>query len=328
MKRQTIHTTSVQTIDWVDGTIVDWVSAGRQYFLDGTQKQLAKNSYPFSFDGSITSKDGKYMFIYKRFGTKGILLKGGEIIREINRTYYYAESYEFPAAFITIGTTTFLVHCPISYSQIDFENVETGELITNVNGRNPSDIFHSRFSISPDGRYLMVCGWIWHPLDQVELFEVNECLNNPFLLDRSTIFPDFGTGINSASFIDNNRILIASSDDQPFDDEVPPVLPQKHIAIWNFVANEITSPVKIDYEIGNLFAINEKLAWDMFKFPKIINLETGELKSKMEEINSGLQVSSIGMGDLEDYPQISYEKDTGKIAIKINEETIEILIPE
>ena len=181
--------------------------------------------------------------------------------------------------------------------------------------------------MSADGRYLMVCGWVWHPLDKVELFEIDECPKNPLLLDKAMISPDFGTEINSASFIDNNRILIASSDEEPFDDEVLPILPQKHVAIWNFVTNEISSPVKVDCEFGNLFAINEKLAWDMFRFPKIINLETGKLESKMEEINSGLQVSSILVGDPEAYPQISYEKHTGKIAVKINSETIEILAP-
>ena len=71
MTRQTIHTNFLQTIDWVDGTIVDWVSAGQQYFLDGTQKQLAKNHYPFSFDGSITSKDGQSSSSINDLGQRG-----------------------------------------------------------------------------------------------------------------------------------------------------------------------------------------------------------------------------------------------------------------
>ncbi len=85
MKRQTIKTNFLQTIDWLNGNIVDWVSAGQQYSLDGLQKQLAKYHFAFSFDASITSQDGQYAFIYKRLGTKGLLLKNGEIVREINR---------------------------------------------------------------------------------------------------------------------------------------------------------------------------------------------------------------------------------------------------
>ncbi len=191
------------------------------------------------------------------------------MIREINRTYYCAQTYEFPAAFVTFDNETYLVHCPINYCQLDFENVETGKIISNIEGRNPSDIFHSRLSISPDNKYLMVCGWAWHPIDTVELFDIAECFNNPLLLDKCTLYPNFGAFINSACFIDSNRILIAASDEEPFDDEVLPLLPQKHITIWNFKTNEISPPAKVDGEFGNLFAINDKKAWDMFKFPKL-----------------------------------------------------------
>lgn len=250
------------------------------------------------------------------------------MVREINRTYYCADTYEFPAAFITVGIETYLVHCPIDYCRLDFENVETGEIISDVQGRDPSDIFHSRLSISPDGKYLMVRGWAWHPVDKVELFDIIECLKNPLLLDKSCLCPNFGTEINSASFIDNERILIASTDEEPFDDEVLPLLPQKHLAVWSFIKNEITSPVKVNGEFGNLFAINERQAWDMFKFPKIINIQTGEIESKLEEINSGLQTSSIIYGEIEKSPQICFNRQTSQIAVRVDDITIEVLSPD
>lgn len=327
MTRQTIETSSLRTIDWFDGNIIDWASAGQQYSLDGQQKQLAKYHFAFSFDGSITSQDGQYAFIYKRLGTKGILLKNGELIREINRTYYQAEAYEFPAAFIIFENQTYLVHCPIHYCQLDFENVETGEIVSNIQGRKPSDIFHSRLSLSPDNKYLMVCGWAWHPVDTVELFEIAECFKNPLLLDTSSLSPSFGTQINSASFIDNERILLAASGEEPFDDEVPAALPQKHIAIWNFIKNEISIPVKVEGEFGNLFAIDDKWAWDMFKFPKIINIKTGIIESKAEDIDSGLQTSSILYNDIEKYPQIRFDRRTAKIAMRVDDTKIEVLSP-
>lgn len=328
MKRQTIKTNYLQTIDWLDGKIIDWVSAGQLYTLDGQQKQIAKYHYPFSFDGSITSQDGQYAFIYKRLGTKGLLLKNGEILREINRPYYFAESYEYPAAFFVFNKVTYLVHCPVDYSRLDFENVETGEIVTNFPNRNRSYTFHSRLSISPDNKYLMVCGWLWHPIDTVELFDIAACLKDPLLLDKSSLFPDFGTEINSASFIDNERILIAASDEDPFDDEIPPILPQKHIAIWNFLTNSLSVPVKVDGEFGNLFTINDNWAWDMYKVPKVINIQTGEIESKIEDIKSGLQISSIFNGGIENSPQICFNRKTGQIAVRIDSTTIEVLSPE
>jgi hypothetical protein len=327
IKQQTINTNYLKTIDWLNGNIIDWVSAGTIYSLDGEISQYASYHYALSFDGSITSENGQYVFIYKRLGTKGLLLKNGNVIREINRPYYHAETYEFPAAFVSINNRTYLIHCPKEYCQLDFEDVETGEIITDVEGRKPSDIFHSRLSVSPDGKYLMVCGWIWHPLDIVEVYDIVDCLKNPLLLDGGALSPDFGTEINSASFIDNDRILIASSDEDPFDEETPPMLPSKHIAVWNFKKNEINTPVKIDAPFGNLFAINEKLAWDMYKFPKIINIWTGEIEAKIEEVNSGSQTSSIMGSNVENYPQICFERKLGKIAVKIDSTVIEVFSP-
>ena len=327
MTRQTIKTNYLQSIDWLNGSIIDWASAGQQYFLDGRLNPLAENSYAYSFDASITSKDGKYAFIYKRLGTKGILLKNGQLIREINRSYYQAERYEYPAAFITFKNKTYLAHCPLDYCQLDFEDVENGKIVTNIKGRKPSDIFHSRLSISPDNRYLMVRGWAWHPIDTVELFNISDCFINPLLLDNSSLYPQFGTEINSASFIDNNRILLASSDEEPFDDGVLQFLPQKHMTTWNFTTNEISKPCKVEGEFGNLFAINDKQAWDMFIFPKIINIETGKIESKLEDVYSGTQTSSIMSSDIKKSPQICFDKKTSKIAIKIDSETIEVLSP-
>lgn len=327
MIRYTIKTNYLKTIDWLDGKIIDWVSAGEEYSLDGQKQQRAKYHYAFNFDGSITSPDGQYSFIYKRLGTKGLLLKNGEILREINRTYYCAESYEYPAAFFVLDDITYLVHCPIEYCQLDFENAETGEIVTNIPGRNPSDIFHSRLSISPNGKYLMVCGWVWHPINRVELFDIAACLKDPLLLDKGSLYPDFGTEINSASFIDNERILIAASDEEPFDDETPPVLPQKHIAVWNFLSNDLSVPVKVNGDFGNLFAINNKQAWDLYNYPKIISIETGEIESKIEDINSGLQNSSIFF-DVTKAPQIRFDRQTSQIAVRVDNTTIEVLAPK
>jgi hypothetical protein len=120
-------------------------------------------------------------------------------------------------------------------------------------------------------------------------------------------------------------IVRAASGEEPFNDEVPPLLPQKHIAIWSFETNQLSNPIKVNGEFGNLFAINETLAWDMYKFPKIINIKTGEVENKVEGINSGLQVSSILHDDIKNYPQICFDRQTSLIATKIDSTTIEVL---
>lgn len=322
IKRQTIKTNFLGTIDWLDDYIVDWRSGGKKYFLDSrSDTQQIGYYYAFGFDGSISSQDGKYTLLYKRLGTKAILLHDNVMLREINRSYYCAEAYEYPAAFVSIGHKTYLVHCPMQYCQLDFEDVETGKIVTNMKERNPADIFHSRLSVSADNKYLMVSGWVWHPLDTVQLYDVAACLQNPLLLDETDAIMRFGTEINTASFINNEHILIGATDEESGDDEHLPELPQKHIAIWKFRSNELLSTTKVNGEFGNLFAINEQYAWDMYRFPKIIHISTGEIIASLEEIDTGKQNSSIMNADM---PQIRFNNKTKQIAVRTSDTSIEV----
>ena len=51
----------MQTICWVDNTIVDYASAGKKYTLDGQVKELYKYTFGFG-DTAITSSDGLFSF--------------------------------------------------------------------------------------------------------------------------------------------------------------------------------------------------------------------------------------------------------------------------
>jgi len=211
MERRIITAGFIKTICWEGYKIVDWAS-GKKYSLDGSEVQFGE-LHAFSFDSAIGSANGEYAFIYKKLGTKGVLLKNGTLLREINRPYYCANVYEYPAAIVAIEGKSYLIHCPIAYNQLDFEDIETGEIVTNIKGRNPDDRFYSRLEVSPDGSYLMSKGWIWHPLDEIVVFNIKECINNPRLLDRPKCYPNVAVEICTAGFIDNDTILIGASDE-------------------------------------------------------------------------------------------------------------------
>lgn len=326
MTRQTLKANYLNTISWFNNTIVDWGSAGTQYFLDGTTKQLYKYHCTLPNAGAITSADGRYNLIYTKLGTKALLLKDGELLREINRSYYCADVYEYPAAFVTIENVTYLIHCPVDYKQLDFENVETGEIITNIPGRKPADVFHSRLEISPDNRLLMTKSWVWHPVDIVQIFNLRDCINNPNLLDNEKLHINADTEICTASFIDDTKLLIGSSDEVYDEGAVLRLLPPKHIAIYDLEKEQILNPVKVNGEFGNLFAINEHFAWDLFKFPKIIDIRTGEIVDQRKSINSGKRNSAISYS-LDKQPQIVFNRETKQIAIS-GKNKIEILTPE
>ena len=286
--------------------------------------QLYNHYFTFAFNGAITSANGTYAFIYQKLGTKGLLLKNGEFIREINRTYYCADVYEFPWAFVEIDDRTYLIHCPIAYDQLDFEDVETGELVTNIPGRVPPDIFHSRLEVSSDGSLLMDKGWVWHPLDRTFVFDIKDCFHNPMLLDKFDVEPPVDVEIVTASFIDNKRVLIGSSNEVIDEDNLSMFANQ--IATWDLQTNTISNQVAIDVEFGNLFVINERFAWDLYNFPKIIDTNSGRVIDSNKNINSGKQRSAI-VSKSAGLPQIIFNYQTKQIAIS-GDEKIEILTPE
>jgi hypothetical protein len=331
MKRKTIENACFSTLSWHLDRVVDWVYAGKSYNMKGEFEQMGLYHLAYSFDSVINSQCGKYSFVYKRLGTKGIILKKGEILREINRSYYYAEEYEYPAAFITLENgRVLLAHCPSNYCRIDFEDIETGELITNSANRKPdADIFHSRLEVSPDNKHLISKGWLWHPWDTLCLYDIHNCIKTPSLLDELPQIPGIKVEVCTASFIDNDNVLIGTSSAADCLDEsdVNIEIPLNSIAIWNFKANKIVKAMKMDTDFGNLIAIDETYCWDLYEYPKIINVTTGKVEFEVKEIQTGLQKTAL-LGSVEDnFAAFAYSRKLNKLAIK-NGNNIEILWKE
>ncbi|MBY0432836.1 MAG: hypothetical protein K2U26_01870 [Cyclobacteriaceae bacterium] len=307
MKRITLPLSRpLQTMSWRNDYLIDWADGGTQYYLNGEVDSLGSYSYRFPFDSAVTSADGHFAVIYQKLGTKGLLLKDGEIFREINRSYYLADTYEFPVAFAkTKGNQTLLIRCPNGYNQIDFEDAETGEILTSVPDRNPSDFFHSRFEVSFGNSKLMSKGWIWQPFDFISVFDIDACIQNPLLLDNSALSLEMDDDIYSASFISDNSILIG------------PSFREVDIALGS-VSESVSTNQIIG---GHLTAIDDTFAWDLYNYPKIINYKTGEVIDNAEDIASGHQTSSI-IHHLKNEPKIAFNQKTKQVAIANGERIV------
>jgi hypothetical protein len=317
MHRQTIKAPGFSTLSWLPNSLIDWKDCGREFLLNGQIIERGSYSFDFSFDSAITSADGMYAVIYKKLGTKGLLLKNGEVLREINRSYYQAEVYEYPAAFARLKDgRTILIHCPHEYCQVDFEDVETGERLTHHADRKPSDFFHSRFEVSPDNQTFLSKGWAWHPFDFIQIYNIEECIENPLLLDKPRIDPDVDGEICTASFITNSQVLIGSpKEGDSFNDQPSDKLRSGQIAIWDINSNTVSNIITPAFAVGgNLIAIDDTFAWELFKHPKIVNYRTGETIDEIAEINSGDQISSI-IHHLENLPIIAINRLTKQVAI-------------
>jgi hypothetical protein len=155
-----------------------------------------------------------FAVIYERLGTKGLLLHDARIVRELDRSFYHANAYEYSVAlFNDLDGRVLLAHCPGEYCRIELEEAETGRPLTASADRKPSDFFHSRLATSPHGRRLLSAGWLWHPLSVVAWFDIGQALADPHHLDSGDALPRlFNPGLaeeSSACWLDEDRIAVA-----------------------------------------------------------------------------------------------------------------------
>ena len=278
--------TQVSSLCWHGDELVDWVDGVSRYRLDGTFVERHIN-WAYKFDRAVASPDGLYVVIYEALGTKGLILKGDRLLREINRSYYCANAYEYPVALSTLADgRAVIAHCPDEYCKIELEEVETGRRLTSRENR-PADFFHSRLQFDPGGRFLLSAGWVWHPFDMVEVFDVGGALAEPESLDQVWQLKLEGDGeVHSAAFAGPDTFVFAGEAEE----DTSPV-----IGVYNLGEGRLVSLSPIAEPVGTLMPSGE-FAVGFFEHPKLIELKTGRIIHRWEELASGSQNSSIIWG--------------------------------
>ncbi len=270
----------VCSLVWQGDTLVDWASGGTHYYLDGrTESRSCSPSY--LFDAAVATADGEYSVIYTRLATKGLVLKDGEIVREINRSFYQAHAYDYPvAAFRLPNGRAVIAHCPNGYSCIDIEDIETGECLTLGTRREPVDIFHSRLHASTDGRWLVSAGWVWHPIDCVTVFDVQQALSAPEHLDSRGLLSGQYAEASSTAFDADGRLMIALEGD--IDEERP----LNEIRRFDLEQKDASNAFPVKQTIGLFMPIDEHHVLGLNSYPHLIDLRTGEIVERWPNISS------------------------------------------
>ena len=310
-----IEASGIRSLVWSGDDLKDWVGGGRVIFSDGAIKKSNVN-YAYKFDAAIVSPCGEYSVIYEKLGTKGLVLSSGKILREINRSFYCAGSYEFPVTiFQTASGRTVLAHCPDEYNELQFEDIETGKRLGKSRKRAPCDNFHSRLRVSGDGKWLISAGWIWHPWGTVSVFDVKAALRDPRVLDMSGATPDIDGEVSSAEFTPDNRILVCTGDESlNGDDADDGAVGPNSLAIFEPGTQEIVSSTTTEETVGSLMPISSRLAVGFHENPKLYSLETGHILERWEDIASGRQIGSILLEDAS-VPPIALDPMTKRFAV-------------
>lgn len=308
----------VKSLQWHDQMLFDWVGGGDVYHLDGRCEPRHVN-YTYRFDTAIMSPSGNYAVIYERLGTKGILLQQGRIIRELNRSYYEADVYDYPITFIQLPDgRELLAHCPDEYCRIEFEDAATGERLTSRPQHEAEDIFYSRLSPSPAYRYLAMAGWVWHPLDIIGVYDIQQALTDPTILDGEGEAPWTRAEVCGAGFSDDQTLILVTSDRSigmgDKDDDPLSKSGSHSIAYYDLATRQYLSIVRAEETVGKFMPIGSQYLVGFYDHPKLFDRTTGAIVHRWPELKTSQQTSSIQLED-SDVPPCAMDNTHNRFAV-------------
>ncbi len=298
---------------------------GDAWSLDGTSRGAGRGWGYGRLDGAVADDSGRWAVVHERTGTAALLVHDGEIVRQLHRAPYHADSYLYPACLFRHAGRLLLAHCPESYARIELDDAATGERLTRSATRVETDFFHSRLAVSPSGGMLLSAGWVWHPFDAVVWFDVAAALAHPPLLDVLDGAPH-GRDVclaehSSAAWIDDDRVVIGSSaepeeleDAAAVDAEAPgPRLHPRGLAVYRRSARAWERGVDLGDPPGEMMPVGADHVVTLFRHPRLVSLATGEVVHAWPDVDSGAAASSI-VGD-RPLPAIALDPARARFAV-------------
>lgn len=322
LKQQTLEFKSAPaSLNWKEDRLIDWVGGGSEYHLDGSFVP-AKASYPNNFNAAIQSPDGNYVALYEQLGTKGLLLKNGQVLKELKRASYSANSYEYPIAFLQLPNNTWsIVHCPHEYNILEIDAVEGNAKIVSKENRTPIDCFYSRLRVNPSNTLMLHAGWVWQPYNIAELFDVGAVLAKPRLLDDFESRQDLRikAEVESADFLDDDLIVLSTTEDDESDVDLTDEhhLYANQIGLYSVSQGRFIKKINIGKKVGTVVPFTQDLVMELYQYPKVFDLNTGQIIQEFKEIDSGTQYGPFILRR-EKVPSMAIDVKNKRIAIANN----------
>lgn len=309
-----------KSLAWTDDALIDWIQSARVYGLDGSLGGGGIH-YGYRFDAVATSPSGTFVVLYERLGTKGIVLRDGRVIREIARSYYQADAFDFPICLFRLADgREAIAHAPDDYNRIEIDLLESGTRLTArpSDAPEPVDYFPSALAANPTGKWLMSAGWVWHPSNQVAIFSIVDALSDPAELDADRMV-EGRAEITSGCWIDGDRAVLASEPEADCyldDDETQPnTIPYPgKIGIYRPATGEWDGQAVIDEPIGQLLAVDDEHVLALRDHPKLIHVRSGKIVDRWPDIASGPWAGCI-THHLDDLPPVAWDPKGRRLAV-------------
>ncbi len=317
---------SVESLCWQDDKLIDWVGGGNTYALDGTCES-ASRGYAYRFDSALVSVSGRYALIYERLGTKALLLEAGKVVRELNRSFYQANVYEYPVQFSLLPDgREILLHCPEEYNRLQIDEVATGHCLTQRPEEPEIDFFHSRLAFNASGTRCLSAGWVWHPVDDLCVYHTADVLANPSLLDAQGDLEWWGGGaedLSSAAFCGEDQLLLVShrTPEGKTEKQAASRLPSAPwklfpgtLARYDLKTKTFLSAVLPEEPVGTVYSVGADYALGLYNYPKLIPIDSGRVVRRWPDLSTGKQSSSI-IDPIEMPPPFAWDAKNHRFAV-------------
>jgi hypothetical protein len=303
------------TLAWDGDEVVDVTSGQRGNFTGSLTPRLLNMTFRFDRAIGLRSHEVLWTAAYANRGTKAVLMKNGSVHRELNRSFYCAEAYDYPIALGLDGADrAVVVHCPSRFDLLEIEDAETGAALDSLRSKDME--FHSRLSLSPDGRLLMDAGWFWHPWCGATVFQITQTGDGSLQFKRDMAFSAvFSTRneIDSVAFLGNTRLVVSSVSDYLGEEPESGSLCPKQLGVWSLSEHRWESKVDVCEPIGMMMPWREWIV-GFYDHPKLIELATGKVVYRWDKIYSGKQLGPIELGDPPP-PPMAVDRDKGRFAV-------------
>lgn len=241
------------------------------------------------------SNDNKVAAIVNTYGLNGVVIdmELGSILLELVRGGYHCNHCIFPISFFERDQQTYLIH-GTDWNRLDITNPRTGEIITgriapvyeNGNsGEHYLDYFHSNISVSPDQRWVIDNGWIWHPFGDFTALSIDNWLENEWESEDGASKKSLWWGMdgwnNSICWLNDSTVAILGKYEYDFYDEEQEIIMDVYVdtvRIFNVKSgkqiNSIVGPIgELEYD-KLLYAYSKKegfSAWDIESGEKVFH---------------------------------------------------------
>lgn len=281
------------TLAWEGDCLVDVVGGEASVDLEGgTTHRSVSWSYPF--DRALVSPVSGTRVIYQATGTKALVAKSKRKVRELNRSYYHANAYEYPVAVACLEDgREVIAHCPDGYNRIAIEVLATGERLASASD-SAVDLFHSRLSFSPTGRYLLSAGWVWHPYGVVAVYDVDLALRDSTHLDGRGVlkWEAVDAEVEAACWVGPSTVFISGNpDEEALNDEGDGLQPGE-FGLWSVEQETWVFRHHFGSHTGTLHRLGDRVL-SLYDHPKLIEPGSATVIAEWPELKSGQQISSI-----------------------------------